>query len=314
MIRAPPRSVQAVGGRRILRSVKLKNVDIHVENADCAAVQAAAVVIEDPRLQAGIPPAVEAASAPGGPAVIRVSIAGAEGAPDEHSVRAACAGALDAAARASLPSIALPALGCREGGLGPTASGKIMAQEVIRRSRHNAPHPARIVFCVGEAAAFKEFEKALLGYIGHFLDVLIWGPFVTVDAIIEVPLPQAAGFGIVLVKRSNPPFGFALPGGFVDYGESLEEAVRREALEETGLELLDLRQFHTYSDVDRDPRFHTVTTVFSARAEGSPRAGDDAAAVRTARPEEIKGLKFAFDHRKVLEEYLMGREGRRSPS
>jgi ADP-ribose pyrophosphatase YjhB (NUDIX family) len=128
--------------------------------------------------------------------------------------------------------------------------------------------------------------------------VLTWGPLVVVDAIIEV-----AG-GIVLVERSNPPFGFALPGGFVDYGESLEEAVRREASEETGLELADLAQFHTYSDPSRDPRFHTVSTVFTARAAGSPRAGDDAAAVRVVKPEEVPGLAFAFDHGKMLADWL----------
>ncbi|MCX7028762.1 MAG: NUDIX hydrolase [Spirochaetes bacterium] len=135
----------------------------------------------------------------------------------------------------------------------------------------------------------------------HFLEVLAWGPLVTVDVIIEVT------GGIVLVERSNPPFGFALPGGFVDYGESLEEAVRREASEETGLELTDLRQFHTYSDPSRDPRFHTVSTVFTAKASGSPRAGDDAAAVRVVKPEETPGLTFAFDHGKVLADWLAQR-------
>jgi 8-oxo-dGTP diphosphatase len=115
--------------------------------------------------------------------------------------------------------------------------------------------------------------------------------------------------GVVLIKRSNPPLGFALPGGFVDYGESLESAVRREAMEETGLELLDLEQFHTYSEPGRDPRFQTVTTVFTARATGTPRAGDDAADVRVVRPEEIAGLAFAFDHGQVLAEWLASRAG-----
>jgi ADP-ribose pyrophosphatase YjhB (NUDIX family) len=73
------------------------------------------------------------------------------------------------------------------------------------------------------------FERTIHGYPRHFLDVLIWGPFVTVDA------PIQTGGGIVLIERRNPPLGFALPGGFVDYGESLEDAVRREAREEPGL-------------------------------------------------------------------------------
>jgi ADP-ribose pyrophosphatase YjhB (NUDIX family) len=141
------------------------------------------------------------------------------------------------------------------------------------------------------------FAKTANGYLRHMLDVLIWGPFVTVDAIIEVPT------GIVLVKRSNPPLGYALPGGFVDYGESLEAAVHREAMEETGLELQDLKQFHTYSDPTRDPRFHTITTVFSARAVGTPRAGDDAAEVHIVQRDSLDGLSFAFDHGQVLKEW-----------
>jgi ADP-ribose pyrophosphatase YjhB (NUDIX family) len=140
------------------------------------------------------------------------------------------------------------------------------------------------------------------GYLRHLMEVLIWGPYVTVDAIIEVPA------GIVLVERSNPPLGFALPGGFVDYGESLEAAVRREAMEETGLELHDLNQFHTYSDPSRDARFHTITTVFSARAQGIPKAGDDAANVRVVTVSEMEGLKFAFDHGLILKEWLASRK------
>ncbi|MDD2703252.1 MAG: NUDIX hydrolase [Candidatus Omnitrophica bacterium] len=129
-------------------------------------------------------------------------------------------------------------------------------------------------------------------------------PFLTVDAIIEI------SGGLVLIERSNPPFGFALPGGFVDYGESLEEAVIREAKEETGLDLLELKQFHTYSDPERDPRFHTVTTVFTARAQGRPQAGDDAASVKVVPWEEAECLEFAFNHKDVLADYLRFREGK----
>jgi 8-oxo-dGTP diphosphatase len=86
--------------------------------------------------------------------------------------------------------------------------------------------------------------------------------------------------------------------------------VRREAREETGLELLDLEQFHTYSSPERDPRFHTVTTVFSARAAGAPRAGDDAAEIVVVDPNRIGALPFAFDHRQVLEDYLARRARR----
>ncbi|MBI5408416.1 MAG: NUDIX hydrolase [Nitrospirae bacterium] len=125
-------------------------------------------------------------------------------------------------------------------------------------------------------------------------------PFLTVDAIIEVE------GGIILIKRKNPPPGWAIPGGFVDYGESLEEAVCREAKEETGLDIRIKRQFHTYSDPNRDPRHHTVSTIFIAAASGKPKAGDDAreAGVFTKDnlPEDI-----AFDHRQILEDYFSGK-------
>lgn len=121
-------------------------------------------------------------------------------------------------------------------------------------------------------------------------------PLPTVDVIIEI------SGGIILIKRKNPPQGWALPGGFVDYGESLEEAVRREAMEETGLELEDLRQLHTYSDPGRDPRRHTISTVFAATATGSPKAGDDAAAVKIFPVEKIPPL--TFDHSRIIDDYL----------
>lgn len=219
---------------------------------------------------------------------------------DERRIRAACAAGLMEAVVRRLETLALPAFGVSRGE-SPVMSGKILVQEAIRVARTGDSNLRRIFLCCPDQKAFKRFEKTVHGYLRHFLDVLIWGPFVTVDAIIRLPA------GIVLVERSNPPLGFALPGGFVDYGESLEDAVSREAREETGLELLDVEQFHTYSDPTRDPRFHTITTVFSARAEGEPRAGDDAANVRVVPPGDIAGLSFAFDHGRVLEEWAKKR-------
>ncbi|MDI6758914.1 MAG: NUDIX hydrolase [Candidatus Omnitrophota bacterium] len=136
-----------------------------------------------------------------------------------------------------------------------------------------------------------------MSYIDYVTTKLQKGPFITVDAIIEI------GSEIVLIQRSNPPFGLALPGGFVDYGESLEEAVIREAKEETNLDLEDLRQFHTYSEPGRDPRFHTIATVFIAKAKGKPKAGDDAADLKVVKLTDIPKLKFAFDHKKILTDY-----------
>jgi ADP-ribose pyrophosphatase YjhB (NUDIX family) len=123
-------------------------------------------------------------------------------------------------------------------------------------------------------------------------------PVPTVDIIIEL-----AGGGIVLIRRKNHPLGWALPGGFVDYGESLEEAARREAREETSLEVDLVRQFHTYSRPDRDPRRHTISTVFIARAGGRPRAADDAAALGVFTRESLPA-PLAFDHADILDDYF----------
>ncbi len=120
-------------------------------------------------------------------------------------------------------------------------------------------------------------------------------PVPTVDAIIEI------GGKIVLVERRNPPHGWALPGGFVDYGETLEDAVRREAFEETGLRITLKGQFHTYSKPDRDPRLHTISTVFLATAEGCPTGGDDALQAAVFDPQDLPAL--VFDHRDILNDY-----------
>lgn len=125
-------------------------------------------------------------------------------------------------------------------------------------------------------------------------------PFLTVDAIIEI------NGGIVLINRKNPPPGWAIPGGFVDYGETLEDAVIREAKEETGLDIKIIRQFHTYSDPKRDPRHHTVTTIFIASAAGTPVAADDAKEAGVFTRDTLPA-DLAFDHRQVLEDYFSGR-------
>lgn len=127
-------------------------------------------------------------------------------------------------------------------------------------------------------------------------------PVPTVDIIIEIEREDGRR-GIVLIKRKNPPFGWALPGGFVDYGESLEEAATREAKEETSLDVELKSQLHTYSDPERDPRQHTISTVYVSEAAGEPKAHDDAAEIGVFTPEEIN-FPLAFDHQKILADYF----------
>jgi len=127
-------------------------------------------------------------------------------------------------------------------------------------------------------------------------------PFPTVDIIIEVEDK------IVLIYRKNPPYGWALPGGFVDYGETLEKAAIREAKEETNLDVELLYFLGCYSDPKRDPRFHTITTVFVAKGKGELRAKDDAKLAKLFKIEEIPWNDLAFDHAKILKDYLKRRE------
>jgi len=119
----------------------------------------------------------------------------------------------------------------------------------------------------------------------------------TVDCIIDI------NSKIVLIERKNLPYGWALPGGFVDEGETVEDAVIREMKEETNLSLENLQQFHVYSDPLRDPRGHTVSVVFTAIGVGEPKAQDDAKEIglfnSDTLPEDI-----AFDHRKILSDYF----------
>jgi 8-oxo-dGTP diphosphatase len=121
-------------------------------------------------------------------------------------------------------------------------------------------------------------------------------PFPTVDIIIEID------DGIVLIERKNPPHGWALPGGFVDYGESLEDAARREAREETSLEIGNLQLLGCYSDPLRDARMHTISTVFMAQGSGIPQAADDAAGLALFTLEELPD-RLCFDHARILADY-----------
>lgn len=125
-------------------------------------------------------------------------------------------------------------------------------------------------------------------------------PVPTVDIIIKYK------DGIILIKRKNPPEGWAIPGGFVDYGETLESAAIREAKEETGLDIRLVRQFHSYSDPRRDSRQHTISTIFIAEASGKAEAGDDAGELGIFKKDNLPD-KIAFDHSEILNDYFAGR-------
>lgn len=127
-------------------------------------------------------------------------------------------------------------------------------------------------------------------------------PFVTVDIIIEINQK------IVLIERANPPYGWALPGGFVDYGESLETSAIREAKEETSLEVILKEQFHTYSNPDRDPRHHTITTVFIGKGIGTPKPADDAKQLGIFTENDLPD-PIVFDHKKIISDYFRYKEG-----
>jgi len=138
-------------------------------------------------------------------------------------------------------------------------------------------------------------EKSVCPSCGHVSE-RYKNPYPTADIIVDI------GGKVVLIERNNPPSGWAIPGGFIDYGESAEHAAVREIREETGLEVYDLALFGVYSDPARDPRFHTLTVVYTANSDGVPVAGDDAGDAQLFSLDELPE-EMAFDHRDILEEY-----------
>ncbi len=129
-------------------------------------------------------------------------------------------------------------------------------------------------------------------------------PAPTVDIIIE--LIDQSQRPIVLIERKNPPHGWAIPGGFVDYGESVQTAAIREAKEETRLQVKLTEQFHVYSEPDRDPRQHTLSVVLLGTATGKPQAADDAKEVRVFELWEIPS-NLCFDHDQIMKDYWLYR-------
>jgi len=133
-------------------------------------------------------------------------------------------------------------------------------------------------------------------------------PKVTVDALILRANNEQGIPNIVLIKRKNPPYGWALPGGFVDYGESVESAIVREVKQETNLEVTSLRQQHCYSEPVRDARCHAVSIAFICTAKGEMKAQDDAKEIKEFSVSNLPEL--AFDHADIINDYKIAKWGR----
>ncbi len=220
---------------------------------------------------------------------------------DSEIIRMATLNTLLCAQKNNITSLALPALGCGVGRFSHQAAAKIMAQEVFRYIWETKdPSLKKIIFALNSDDAFLVFSKNVLDYLEHMNKKKCEGPFLTVDGIVEYE------GGIVMIERSNPPFGWALPGGFVDYGESVEEAVAREVKEETSLTFADFKQFKVYSAPDRDPRFHTVSVVFVGQGRGSLCAASDAQAASVFKLDYLPET-IAFDHRKIIQDYIQSK-------
>ncbi len=194
-----------------------------------------------------------------------------------------------------IKEVAFPILGAGVGGLNIVLASKIMVQEFFKAIRQKqAPERILLVFYTQ-----RDFEKGLVSfsYLDHLISKTMQGPFVTVDAVVFDNLKEPSK--VVLIKRRNPPFGWALPGGFLDYGETVEQAVVRELKEETALDYKDFKQLHVFSDPNRDERFHTVTVAFVGKAEGVPIASSDAAEAMWFELDKLPE-KIAFDHLDII--------------
>ena len=129
-------------------------------------------------------------------------------------------------------------------------------------------------------------------------------PYLTADGIVEIYDDKESFLGIVLIQRKNEPLGLALPGGFVDVGESVERAVVREMKEEISLDVKISKLLGIYSDPTRDPRFHTASAVYICKAYGEPLGADDAKEASLYKLDAIPLKELVFDHRKIVEDYL----------
>ena len=133
-------------------------------------------------------------------------------------------------------------------------------------------------------------------------------PYLTTDGIVEIYDNDENFLGITLISRKNTPLGLAIPGGFVDIGESVETAVVREMKEEISLDVKILTLLGIYSDPSRDSRFHTASVTYICKAYGDPVGADDAKEAQVYKLDEIPLDKLVFDHKKIMLDYLKTRE------
>ncbi len=203
---------------------------------------------------------------------------------------------LNLSEKMKIKSVSFPALGCGTGKLKLENVSKIMIEKVMGFLSKKM-FLEEINFILYKKNDFEKFLSVAEKYLIDITKKTYKNPIPTVDIIIEY------GQGIILIERKNYPYGWALPGGFVNYGESLENTAEREAKEETGLELENLKQFYTYSQPGRDPRYHTISTVFTAKGKGKLKSGDDAKKAKIFKRENFPE-KIAFDHKTIISDYF----------
>ncbi|HDM37466.1 MAG TPA: NUDIX domain-containing protein [Candidatus Omnitrophica bacterium] len=228
--------------------------------------------------------------------VIHTATMGMDFKTDQKIIRQATRASLQKTKDKGIRSIAFPALGCGVGRFPADEAARIMLEEVMTYCKKN-DNLKKVLFVLYDDKTYNIFKEVVEDRFKKIKRKIENHPIPTVDIIIE------KNNQIILIKRENPPFGWALPGGFVEMGETVEEAASREAQEETGLIIRNLKQFHVYSEPGRDPRFHTISCVFTAETDGEPKASSDAKEARffgkDALPDDI-----VFDHRKIIDDYF----------
>ena len=215
---------------------------------------------------------------------------------NQEIIRQATRSALQKTKDKDINSIALPALGCGVGGFAKEDAAKIMLEEVMTFSQKNETLK-EVIFVLYDDKTYKIFKDVIEDRFKIIKRKIEKHPIPTVDIIIE------KNGNIILIKRENPPFGWAIPGGFIELGETVEVAAEREAKEETGVNVKNLKQFGVYSDPERDPRFHAISCVFTAETGEEPKASSDAKEAKffskDALPDDI-----VFDHKKIIDDYF----------